>query len=223
MKFNSNPIPSGRPDRTQPRRSAADMKWLQISYKGKFTRFLPIRQVFVLQNFKTKNFFVLFPDICGDFCAKIRERKEIWFVFLLLRFCIFFPFHGEREGRLRPATGWGLSFLEEGGTVAPHISFSLAREKETCRARYKEIENVERLSLRTLLLFRLYLRPEVGFPGAGRTGFTFCAADADRGSGGQAVALDRHCLKIKQRATMALCFEIQCPFLRFHKSGTERL
>ena len=106
---------------------------------------------------------------------------------------------------------------------APHISFSLGREKETCRARYKEKENVERLSLRKLLLFRLYLRPEVGFPGAGRTGFTFCAADADRGAGGQAVALDRHCLKIKQRATMALCFEIQCPFLRFHKSGTERL
>ena len=188
MKFNSNPIPSGRPDRTQPRRSAADMKWLQISYKGKFTRFLPIRQVFVLQNFKTKNFFVLFPDICGDFCAKIRERKEIWFVFLLLRFCIFFPFHGEREdvpthGAGVPSwkRGTGGAFLEEGGTAAPHISFSLAREKETCRARYKEKENVERLSWRKLLLFRLYLRPEVGFPGAVQIGFTFCAADADGG------------------------------------------
>ena len=36
--------------------------------------------------------------------------------------------------------------LEEGGTFAPHISFSLAREKETCRARYKEKERWERLS-----------------------------------------------------------------------------
>ena len=49
------------------------------------------------------------------------------------------------------------------------------------QARYKEKENVERLSWRKLLLFRLYLRPEVGFPGAVQIGFTFCAADADGG------------------------------------------
>ena len=197
---------------------------------------------FCSAKFQNKKFFILFWDICGNFCAKMRERKEIWFVFLLLRFCIFSRSMG-RGGRLHPAAGWGLLFLEEGGTVAPHISFSLAREKEMCRsprqeprfarlrsetrlraqARYKEKENMERLSWRKLLLFRLYLRPEVGFPGAVQIGFTFCAADADGGAGGQAVALDRHCLKIKQRATMALCFEIQCPFLRFHKSGTERL
>ena len=61
------------------------------------------------------------------------------------------------------------------GTFAPHISFSLAREKETCRsprqvprfarlrsetrlraqARHKEKERWERLSWRKLLLFRL--------------------------------------------------------------------
>ena len=41
--------------------------------------------------------------------------------------------------------GGGFLLLEEGGTVAPHISFSLAREKETCRARYKEKERWERL------------------------------------------------------------------------------
>ena len=34
--------------------------------------------------------------------------------------------------------------MEEGGTFAPHISFSLVREKETCRARYKEKERWER-------------------------------------------------------------------------------
>ena len=39
--------------------------------------------------------------------------------------------------------------------IAPHISFSLEREKETCRARYKEKENSERLSWRKVLLFRL--------------------------------------------------------------------
>ena len=128
MKFNSNPIPSGRPDRTQPRRSAADMKWLQISYKGKFTRFLPIRQVFVLQNFKTKNFFVLFPDICGDFCAKIRERKEIWFVFLLLRFCIFFPFHGEREDV--PTHGAGVPSWKRGERLRPAFLFLLEEKKK---------------------------------------------------------------------------------------------
>ena len=128
MKFNSNPIPSGRPDRTQPRRSAADMKWLQISYKGKFTRFLPIRKVFVLQNFKTKNFFVLFPDICGDFCAKIRERKEIWFVFLLLRFCIFFPFHGEREDV--PTHGAGVPSWKRGERLRPAFLFLLEEKKK---------------------------------------------------------------------------------------------
>ena len=134
MKFNSNPIPSGRPDRTQPRRSAADMKWLQISYKGKFTRFLPIRQVFVLQNFKTKKFFVLFPDICGDFCAKIRERKEIWFVFLLLRFCIFFHFMGGEGGTVAACNGVGFVLLgRRGNGCAPHFFFSWKRKRNVPR------------------------------------------------------------------------------------------
>ena len=53
----------------------------------------------------------------------------------------------EEGERLRsPQRGGGLLLLEEGGTAAPHISFSLAREKETCRARYKEKERWERLS-----------------------------------------------------------------------------
>ena len=140
MKFNSNPIPSGRPDRTQPRRSAADMKWLQISYKGKFTRFLPIRQVFVLQNFKTKNFFVLFPDICGDFCAKIRERKEIWFVFLLLRFCIFFPFHGEREDV--PTHGAGVPSWKRGERLRPAFLFLLEEKKKRADLRAKSLASL---------------------------------------------------------------------------------
>ena len=45
-----------------------------------------------------------------------------------------------------PQRGGGFPLLEEGGTFAPHISFSLVREKETCRARYKEKERLERLS-----------------------------------------------------------------------------
>ena len=95
--------------------------------------------------------------------------------------------------------GAGFAPLGRGGTVTPHISFSLAREKETCRsprqvprfarlrsetrlraqARYKEKERLERLSWRKLLLFRMCLCPDSGCLGAMRTGFTFCAADAD--------------------------------------------
>ena len=73
----------------------------------------------------------------------------------------------EEGGWVAPRSGAGvLLLLEEGGTFAPHISFSLAREKETCRsprqvprfarlrsetrlraqARYKEKERWERLS-----------------------------------------------------------------------------
>ena len=61
----------------------------------------------------------------------------------------------EEGGTFAPHNGAGFFLLlEEGGTFAPHISFSLAREKETCRARYKEKERWERLSWRKLLLFR---------------------------------------------------------------------
>ncbi len=53
----------------------------------------------------------------------------------------------EEGGTFAPHNGAGFFLLlEEGGTFAPHISFSLAREKETCRARYKEKERWERLS-----------------------------------------------------------------------------
>ena len=52
----------------------------------------------------------------------------------------------EEGGTFAPHNGAGFFLLlEEGGTFAPHISFSLAREKETCRARYKEKERLERL------------------------------------------------------------------------------
>ena len=53
----------------------------------------------------------------------------------------------EEGGWVAPCSGAGFAPLGRGGgTFAPHISFSLAREKETCRARYKEKERWERLS-----------------------------------------------------------------------------
>ena len=92
---------------------------------------------------------------------------------------VFAPL-GKRGETVAPHNGAGFFLLlEEGGTFAPHISFSLAREKETCRARYKEKERLERLSWRKLLLFRMCLCPDSGCLGAMRTGFTFCAAAAD--------------------------------------------
>ena len=87
---------------------------------------------------------------------------------------------GRRGNDCAPQRGGVFSPLGRGRTFAPHISFSLAREKETCRARYKEKERLERLSWRKLLLFRMCLCPDSGFPGAMRTGFTACAAAADR-------------------------------------------
>ena len=52
----------------------------------------------------------------------------------------------KKGGTAAPRNGVFFAPLGRGGTFAPHISFSLAREKETCRARYKEKERWERLS-----------------------------------------------------------------------------
>ena len=85
------------------------------------------------------------------------------------------------------------------GTVAPHISFSLAREKKRADLRAKCLASLGCAPKRacgrrpgtkkksagsgfrdeSCSFFLCALCPENGFPGAVRTGFTFCAADAD--------------------------------------------
>ena len=85
--------------------------------------------------------------------------SRMWYLWSPSPFFFFsFPLLIYRKKKIvfYPATGCFLLLLEEGETFAPHISFSLAREKETCRARYKEKERWERLSWRKLLLFRSY-------------------------------------------------------------------
>ena len=114
----------------------------------------------------------------------------------------FFSPLGRGGNVCAPQRGGGFcSSWKRGRTVAPHISFSLAREKETCRARYKEKERWERLSWRKLLLFPLCLCPGSGFPGAMRTGFTTCAAAANEcGKGSFSVVRNREHLLLNAAA-----------------------
>ena len=105
-----------------------------------------------------------------------------------------------KEGeRLRPITGRRvLLLLERGGTVAPHNGAAgfapLGRGGERLRPTFLFLSREKKkraapgtkkksagsgLAGRKLLLFPLCLCPDSGFPGAMRTGFTFCAAAAD--------------------------------------------
>ncbi|MCI5842325.1 MAG: hypothetical protein MR004_01475 [Clostridiales bacterium] len=84
---------------------------------------------FCSAKFQNKKFFILFWDICGNFCAKMRERKEIWFVFLLLRFCIFSRSMG-RGGTVAACNGVGFVLLgRRGNGCAPHFFFSRERKR----------------------------------------------------------------------------------------------
>ena len=59
-------------------------------------------------------------------------------------FLFLFSSIEKRKSFFTPQRGVFCSSWKRGRTFAPHISFSLAREKETCRARYKEKERWER-------------------------------------------------------------------------------
>ncbi|MDY4037568.1 MAG: hypothetical protein SOZ14_10085 [Candidatus Pseudoscilispira sp.] len=71
------------------------------------------------------------------------------------------------------------SLLAEGGTIAPHISFSLAREKEMWSAAVQRKRERGAAFVAKAAPSFFAPCPEAGFPGAMRTGFTACAADAN--------------------------------------------
>ena len=87
-----------------------------------------------------------------------------------------------KEGeRLRPITGRRvLLLLEEGENgCAPHFFFSRERKRNVPRPVQRKRALGAALRAESCSFFFCTLRPDSGFPGAMRTGFTFCAAAAD--------------------------------------------
>ena len=87
-----------------------------------------------------------------------------------------------KEGeRLRPITGRRvLLLLEEGENgCAPHFFFSRERKRNVPRPVQRKRALGAALRAESCSFFFCTLRPDSGFPGAMRTGFTACAAAAD--------------------------------------------
>ena len=79
-----------------------------------------------------------------------------------------------------PRSGVFLLLLEEGANVcAPHFFFSRERKRNVPRPVQRKRALGAALRAESCSFFFCALRPDSGFPGAMRTGFTFCAADAD--------------------------------------------
>ena len=87
---------------------------------------------------------------------------------------------GRRGNDCAPQRGRGFSPLERGGNgCAPHFFFSCERKRNVPRPVQRKRALGAALRAESCSFFFCALRPDSGFPGAMRTGFTFCAADAD--------------------------------------------
>ena len=79
---------------------------------------------------------------------------------------------------MRPTHGTVFALLAE-GALAPHISFSLGREKETCRAAVQRKRERGAAFVTKAAPFSFVLHVLISGFGAVRTGFATCAADAN--------------------------------------------
>ena len=84
-----------------------------------------------------------------------------------------------RGGRLRPAAGRGVLSWTRGERLRPTFLFLSREKKKRAAPGTKKKSAGSGFRGESCSFFVRALRPENGFPGAMRTGFTACAADAN--------------------------------------------
>ena len=109
------------------------------------------------------------PAVCG-----IYDLPPLSSFFLFLFSSI------EKRKSFLPRNGVFFSPLGRGGNVcAPHFFFSRERKRNVPRPVQRKRALGAALRAESCSFFFCALRPDSGFPGAMRTGFTTCAAAAD--------------------------------------------
>ena len=126
IQLQSNPIRQAGQDTAAPKRGRHEMVTNQLQ-RQVYTLFADSSS-FCSAKFQNKKFFCIISGYLWRFLCKNKGKKGNMVCFLLLRFCIFFPFHGEREDV--PTHGAGVPSWKRGERLRPAFLFLLEEKKK---------------------------------------------------------------------------------------------
>ena len=177
IQLQSNPIRQAGQDTAAPKRGRHEMVTNQLQ-RQVYTLFADSSS-FCSAKFQNKKFFCIISGYLWRFLCKNKGKKGNMVCFSFVTILYFFPIPWGEGGTVAACNGVGFVLLgRRGNGCAPHFFFSCKRKRNVPRPIQRKRERGAAFVAKAAPSFFAPC-PEAGFPGAMRTGFTACAADAN--------------------------------------------